>query len=491
MKKLKLLIVFFIIWSPVLAQEPNVLWTQTYGYEGDEVCESVKQTSDGGFILAGYSNSFSPLNYDIYIVKTDFIGNMEWEQHHGATGEYQDDKAFDIIEIDDGYIVGGITELYQSYGDIYLFKIDLDGNIIWSRFFDHGPGPTEDCCYSLQAGANGYVLGGYWVYYTIGLHIWILKVNDLGFLEWQYSDYPGSGYSWNECRSVVVDDDGRFTFAGHRAVPYSGDKNMFLLKLNETGNVEWSRLHGTELDDYCYSHVQSIDQGFLLVGGTESPINNSIDFLIVKTDSSGEYLWDQTFGEEGDDIAYSVFSLRDQGFLVGGETCSFGSERTDMYIVQIDTMGNLNWQMTIGGLSNDMCYSVIQAENGDYILGGSTDSYGAGGSDMYLVCLSFDSLGVPADYSQHLPDEQLDFGIYPIPFNQTTAISYKPQASSYMELNVYDIQGREVAKLVDGYQNAGNHEVIFDAKNLVSGVYFVRLTVDGGGSMVRKIVLMK
>ena len=287
------------------AQPPNILWTQTFGYAGNEECFAVQQTSDQGYILAGQTTSFSHRGWDIYLVKTDSLGNLEWDIHHGDPDDYRDDKSFCVSELEDGYLVGGLTEQYDDDGDMYLLKVDLQGNLLWDRYYDHGPGPTEDCCYDFTISENGYVLGGYWVYYAVGLHIWCIRTDNWGNMAWDYSDYPGSGYLWNECRSILPGGRESVVLAGHRDGSTGSDIDMFLMKLDSQGGLVWENLLGTDENDYCYDHIRTDDQGFLLAGNTYSAANSTEDCMIIKTDSTGNYQWHRIYDGDGDEYAYS------------------------------------------------------------------------------------------------------------------------------------------------------------------------------------------
>ena len=174
------------------------------------------------------------------------------------------------------------------------------------------------------------------------------------------------------------------------------------------------------------------------------------DVYLVKTDEGGNELWYQTFGESSKfDIAYSVQQTVDGCYIIGGVTYQNILDSADVYLVKTDANGNEIWQQTYGGTNTDFCHSVQQTSDGGYILAGYTESYGAGYSDVYLIRLGSEG-SIVKGFGKNQPAVFTLNPPCPNPFNSTTAISYQLPVASFVELVVYDIQGCEIARLIDG-----------------------------------------
>ena len=176
-------------------------------------------------------------------------------------------------------------------------------------------------------------------------------------------------------------------------------------------------------------------------------------------------------------------------YIIAGGTESYGTGDRDIYLIKMDADGNESWSQTFGGSSSDEGHSVQQTTDGGYIIAGYTHSYGAGGSDVYLIRLASEGTLVEG-FGKNQPSAFTLYPPSPNPFNASTAISYQLQAASDVELVVYDVQSREVARLVGGNMLAGEYEVLFDGGNLPSGVYFAHFAA-GNFQQTRKIILLK
>ncbi|NQS97270.1 MAG: T9SS type A sorting domain-containing protein [candidate division Zixibacteria bacterium] len=252
----------------------------------------------------------------------------------------------------------------------------------------------------------------------------------------------------------------------------------------------WTRTFGGYDGDFGYSIQQTMDGGYIITGYTYSHGAGSADVCLIKTDANGNELWSQTFGGSSIDCGLSIQQTSDGGYIIAGYTGSYGAGNSDVYLIKTDASGNEQWTQTFGGSSSDFGWSVQQTSDGGFIIAGHTTSYGVGGDDVYLIRL--DSEGsIVEEFSENQPSVFALHPPHPNPFNSSTAISWQLQAASFVKLAVYDIQGREVAVLLNQQQAAGSWQLTWDAEGMESGVYFVWLAVDGGQSMVRKVVLIK
>jgi len=319
--------------SHALAQEaPELEWSRIFGCPGRDTGYSVEQTSDGGFVIAGYRDSYGGSHEDVYLIKTDATGNEQWSKTFG--GSSLDVGSSATQTSDGGFIVVGGT---QSYGPgscgVYLIKTDASGDEKWNKTF--------------------------------------------------------GGSSWDEGSSVKQTSDGGFIIVGYTHSYGAGYYDIYLIKTDAAGEEQWSRTFGGPSDDDGKSVWETSDGGFIIVGETQSYGAGLFDVWLIKTDSNGNKVWDKTFGGENFDDGYSGQQTSDGGYIVAGSTGSYGAGgESDIWLIKTDSNGNNVWNKTFGGADGDYGYSVQQTADGGYILVGRTCSYGAGSDDVWLIKLA-------------------------------------------------------------------------------------------------------
>ncbi|MDH5770169.1 MAG: hypothetical protein OEZ25_02620, partial [Candidatus Bathyarchaeota archaeon] len=271
------------------SEPPATEWSKTYGGTNDEWAYSVVQSNDGGYAVAGYTLSYGAGGCDMWLVKTDATGNMQWSRAYGGTN---DERAYSVVRtVDGGYALAGQTYSYGAGGsDFWLVKTDSNGNMQWSRTYG-GTGP----------------------------------------------DYV---------RSVVQTVDGGYALAGSTLSFGLGAADIYLVKTDSSGNMQWNKRYGGDYWDRAYSVVQTGDGGYALAGYTESYGAGSDDFWLVKTDSSGNMQWSKTYGGTNGDSAYSLVQTGDGGYALAGQTYSYGTGNGDAWLVKTDASGNMQWSQT-------------------------------------------------------------------------------------------------------------------------------------------------
>ncbi len=255
-------------------------WQKTFGGSKWDEANSIIQTKDGGYAVAGWTSSFGNGKNDMYIVKLDKEGNKLWQKTFGGS---KWDKAKSIIQTKDGgYAVAGRTDSFGNGGyDMYIVKLDKEGNKLWQKTFG---GSDDDEAYSIiQTKDGGYAVAG-------------------------WTESFGNG----------------------------GEDDMYIVKLDKDGNKLWQKTFGGSDDDDAYSIIQTKDGGYAVAGETNSFSNSSwrSDMYIVKLDKDGNKLWQKTFGGSNADEADSIIQTKDGGYAVAGWTKSFGNGKSDMYIVK-------------------------------------------------------------------------------------------------------------------------------------------------------------
>jgi hypothetical protein len=265
-------------------------WNKTYGGTNTDYAYSAVQSSDGGYALAGYTNSYGAGSNDFWLVKTDSAGIAQWNKTYGGG---DDDIATSLIKTSDGgYALTGYT---MSFGagstDFYLVKTDSDGNMQWNKTYGGGDG---DYAYSaVQTSDGGYALAGLTYSYAPAQSgdIWLVKTDSAGTVQWNKT-YGGTGYY--EADSVIQMSDGGYALAGLTTSYGAGYYDSLLVKTDSTGTVQWNRTEGGTDADFAKSLVQTSDGGYLFAGYTYSfgaGTPNYPNFWLVKTDSSGVLQW--------------------------------------------------------------------------------------------------------------------------------------------------------------------------------------------------------
>jgi hypothetical protein len=356
-----------------------VKFARTYGGTGGEDAYSVRQTSDGGYIVAGHTYSFGAGGYDFFLIKTDANGNIQWAKTYGGTIL---DVARSVQQTSDGgYIVAGHTLSFGagSY-DIFIIKTDASGNIIWDKTYG---GTNDDHAYSVQQTSDGgYIVAGTtWSFGAGGYDAFLVKTDANGNIIWAKT-YGGG--SFDGAYFVRQTSDGGYIVAGW-TFSFGGGSNIFLIKTDASGNIIWAKTYGGTGDDWGSSVQQTSDGGYIVAGHTLSFGAGSYDIFIIKTDANGNVQWAKTYGGTSEDNAYSVQQTSDGGYIVAGRTFSFGAGWYDIFLIKTDASGNVQWAKTYGGTDIDWANSVQQTSDGGYIVAGYTASFGAGGGDIFLI----------------------------------------------------------------------------------------------------------
>jgi len=257
---------------------------KTFGGSGEDVAYSIQQTTDGGFIVAGCTSSFGAGGYDIYILKLNSSGTLIWQKTFG--GGF-DDKVYSIQQTTDGgYIVAGYTDSFGAGGyDVYVLKLNSDGSLAWQKTYG---GNGYDKAYSIQQTTDGgFIVAGYTESFGAGGDVYILKLNSGGSLAWQKTF---GGWSWDNAYSIQQTTDGGFIVAGCTYSFGAGGYDVYVLKLNSDGSLAWQKTFGGKYYDGAYSIQQTTNSGFIVAGYTKSfgAGEYDVDVYILKLDSNGE-----------------------------------------------------------------------------------------------------------------------------------------------------------------------------------------------------------
>jgi predicted secreted protein len=373
----------FVNQSQVLAQGPPELkWSKTFGGPADDFGMSVQQTSDDGYVITGITSSYGAGASDVWLIKTDSDSNKVWDKTFGGIS---DDVGMSVQQTSDGgYVIAGYTSSYGAGGsDVWLIKTDSNGDEVWDKTFG---GTSDDAGSSVrQTSDDGYVVVGYTSFYGAGGDdVWLIRTDSNGNEVW---DKTFGGTSDDVGVSIQQTSDGGYVVVGYTSSYGAGASDVWLIKTDSNGNEVWDKTFGGASEDVGVLIQQTSDGGYVIAGYTSSYGAGGDDVWLIKTDSNGSEAWDKTFGGTSEDAAWSVQQTSDAGYIMAASTMSYGAGGKDVWLIKTDSHGKEVWDKTFGGTSFDNGMSVQQTSDGGYVIVGSTTSYGAGGGDVWLIKL--------------------------------------------------------------------------------------------------------
>ncbi len=297
------------------------MFERHYGGSGDDGGNAVIQTSDGGYLVAGLTDSWGAGSKDIYLIKTNDYGDTTWTKHYGG---YNWDSPVAVLEGTDGfyYLSGKTSSEGNGASDVFLMRVSSLGDSVWLKTY----GGTED----------------------------------------------DGGYDLIQC------NDGGFMIVGNSMSFASGFDAMYAIKTDVNGDTLWTKIYEKEFMNGAYSVIQTSENGFMIAGSTGPDAPSTFDCYVVRTNSMGDTLWTKSYGGTSYDVLTCICKLTDGNYLLSGTTASFGAGGYDMYLIKIDTNGEVIWEKTYGGTANDYGYFCTASSFGAVIVG-ETSSFGHGG----------------------------------------------------------------------------------------------------------------
>ncbi|MFQ6126630.1 MAG: winged helix-turn-helix transcriptional regulator [Candidatus Heimdallarchaeota archaeon] len=370
--------------TSLIAIEGGMEWNRTYDDSDYDTIYAVIQTMDGGYALAGstHTSETDGYYYEFWLVKTDTSGNEQWTRTY--FGSEVVDVAETVIQTADGgyALAGSINGSEWTKTTAWLVKTDANGIPQWNQTY--GGHDSDWAKAMIQTVDGGFALVGWTRSYGAGeADFWLVKTDARGAVEWNQT-YGGTTDEY--AYAGIETTDGGFALAGSLMVPENrGWFDAWLVKTYPNGTVQWNQTYGGSGEDNVYAVIETADGGYALAGETWSYGVGESDFWLMKTDPNGKAQWNQTYGGSDYDTAYAVTETPDGGFALVGTTRSSGTGGFNGWLVKTDDYGDVEWTQTYGGSEGDFVYSGIKTADSGFALAGFTDSFGTDSRDGWLV----------------------------------------------------------------------------------------------------------
>ena len=365
------------------SKPPIVYFSKTYGGNYGDFANSVKQASDGGYIMGGRTLVNVPNSHnDAWIRKLNADGTTAWQKTYG--GIYWDEVNSIEQTSDGGYVAAGMTQSSGVGHDAWIMKLNSDGTIAWQKTYG---GADSDFAWSVQQTLDsGYIVTGFTESSGAGYQdVWILKLNPDGTTAWQKT-YGGAGY--DRSREIQQTADGGYIVAGYTQTSVTAPSDVWILKLNADGTTAWQKAYGNaDVHDYAQSIQQASDGGYIVAGYTRS-LTVREEAWVIKLNADGTIAWQKSYGGTGTDIINSIRQTSDGNYIMVGTTGSFGAGATDVWILKLHTDGTIAWEKVYGGSTYNSGKSIQQTADGGYVVAGDTRRFGTGDYDAWVLRLN-------------------------------------------------------------------------------------------------------
>lgn len=488
------------------AQYNKIKWQYKFGGSKDDYPNFISASSDNGFIICGSSSSYdgdlkgNQGGDDVWVVKTDGEGNLEWQKNFGGS---KTDIAKSVIQTnDDGFFITGYTSssdkditLNKGKNDIWCIKTDFNGIIEWQKTF--GGSEDDRGNYGFQTKDGGYIICGS-TNSTDGdaignLHIvdyWVVKTDSVGNIKWQRT--YGGNYVDVANKIIEVND-------GYIVIGYSSSTNgditnnlggpdVWIIKIDTGGNLVWQKNYGGSSSEDGVAIIPTVGQdGYIFTGYTKSvdsmvSVNNGKeDFWVVKIDGSGNLLWEKTYGGTQKDVGYNI-AIAASGYVISGFTESNDidvsgnhSALGDFWVINIDANGSLKWQRALGGTGIESACCIVPKQNVSFVVLGKSDGLGGdisnyiGLNDFWLVNMVDSALDIATS-----PNIINQIKLYPTFTSTNINIDgFEVSNDNYYTIDIVSIDSRKLKTIKT------KKPLSIDVSNFQTGLYFALIEYNG------------
>lgn len=346
----------------------------------DDVWRSVEPSSEGGYIIAGNTDSFGAGGNDAWVIKLSENGAVDWQRTYGGTGG---DIARSIKHtFDGGFVVAGLTSSFTSgKQDMWVLKFDKAGNMQWHKSYG---GTGNDVAHAIEPTADGgYLVAGYTQSFAAqNKDYFVVKTDSTGKVEWA-KRYGGTAA--DVIRFAKQTADGNYLVAGFTH-SFGTNGDIMVLKLDTNGDIIWQKTYGGGKFEEPGA-ILEVPGGYIIMEQSNS-FSSSTDGWIFKIDDAGAILWQKRIGGGSFDEISAARLTHDGGFIVAAETKSFGAVNEDFWVIKFDSAGNAQWQKRYGGSGVDEPEAIALTPEGGSIVVGTTRSFGAVGKDVWFLRLN-------------------------------------------------------------------------------------------------------
>jgi uncharacterized delta-60 repeat protein len=468
----------------------NILWSKSYDGGGlqDDFARNVEVDAAGNVYVTGSSRQTDSTGMTFATIKYNSAGTQQWVRHTNIGNEHPRDMKLDASG--NIYVTGYFLSF--PYGRVVTVKYNSAGTQQWlTQYYPSNTSYYEGTCIEVDASGNVYVGGYYGATQNGNIHL--IKYNSSGVQQWvrNYTSSGGTIGVGDIINDMALDASGNIFLTGQaKGMSGSNGPDMITLKYNSSGTLQWVQKYNSANNNTDIAYCIGVDaSGNAYIGGFATP-NSNTDLALVKYNSAGTQEWVRTVNGQGnanDAVNGLVLDAAGNVYLTGQST---GLGTAYNYItLRYNPSGTQIWSQTyLGpGNANDNAYAIALGTNGAVYVTGKSQGTNSG-SDFATVKYG-QTVGVQYVNSE-IPDKYSLGQNYPNPFNPVTNIKFSIPKASNVKLAVFDIQGREIAQLVNQELGSGIYNVDFDASHLASGTYFYRMeTADF--SDVKKMILIK
>ncbi len=513
-------VVIFITFIPLSWCNAQVIldWQKCFGGTQSDIAFSIQQTSDGGYIALGESQSSDGDitqhigNRDGWLIKMDSLSNLQWQVSLGGTNL---EFAYKVLQTqDNGYLVGGYSYSSMCSGansNMWFLKTDSIGNMLWEQCYG---GNNYEGLYSFQQTTDGgFILIG-----TSGgplpgdADVMLVKCDSIGNFLW--SQYYG-GSSDDYGMDIVQTEDNGFMILANTAsqdgdvTTQHGNQDFWLIKTDSVGNIQYNKCLGGSRPELPRSFYRTSDGGYVITGSSRSldgdvsgnynPNGNYADVWVVRIDSLINIMWEQNFGGYSIDIGNSIYPVNNGGSIIVGNTFSNSGNVSgnhgshDIWLFKIDDFGNLIWEQCFGGSMDEKGYAVVQDANGNYVVAGSTTSndydvsglHSANTNDYWIIKVN-DQYSTELNEFQNIDNH---FDIYPNPTTEEVTFTLKNLRGKNVTIEMYNIYGQLLSVFDEETISSDLKYIKKDLNNIPSGIYMVNFRCSSGMYTKRMVKL--
>lgn len=521
---------FFSISTVKCQQLPTIQWQKFYASNGWPI--SIVRTADSGFIVLANTEAAPEVhrseysNTDIELFKIGASGELEWQTYFGS---YQYEFASAIIQTNDGgyAIVGSVmfdTDTLAMYGenyDAFVYKVNSVGEVEWNK---HLGGSQRDGAESIiQLPDNSYLVAANTASYDrdVSHYIggwqdaWLIHLDPSGKI---ISEKCFGGSDLDGVKCILKTPEGGYVFAGELGSKDAGIKteheglNTWIVKLSDKLDIEWQKVYGGSYFQHVSDIKQTTDGGFIIASSagvydSDIPVKrdgdvtdlygDQHDMWVLRLDSKGELLWQKILGGTGHDYSRSLIPNGNNYFLLGwtrskdGNISDFKGGKYDAVLFEIDSKGTLVWERSIGGSQDDYLCCAASYKNGDFLLVGSTSSQDGDlspNADTGIWVVKFSTRS--ETQSTQVKKPYFNIYTYPNPASNMLKVGFSnSNGDRDVTIRITDISGGKLIQVVDNAGRDVRNEVTFDVSQLVAGIYRVTVSSESHSESIKVVVV--